>query len=90
VVVASDTSKAYGINVQIKTHDGKYLLYAHLSSKSVSVGQSVTVGQKVGAVGSTGNSSGPHLHFEVRTAPSFGAGNFLNPASWLLSHGVSV
>ena len=39
--------------------------YAHMSRRSVSVGQSVSAGQKLGEVGSTGNSSGPHLHFQV-------------------------
>jgi nucleoid-associated protein YgaU len=89
-VVASDTSSAYGNNIQIKAADGRYLLYAHLSSKSVSVGQHVTVGQRIGAVGATGNASGPHLHFEVRTVPQFAAGNFLDPVAWLRSHGVAL
>lgn len=89
-VVASDTSSAYGINVQIRNADGTYSLYAHLSAKSVSVGQTVTAGQQIGNVGSTGNSSGPHLHFEIRNKPTFGAGNFLNPLTWFASHGVTL
>lgn len=88
-VVSSDTSSSYGNNVQIKTNDGRYLLYAHLSSKAVYPGQTVKAGQTVGAVGNTGtNSSGPHLHLEVRTAPNFAAGNFLDPLSWLKANGV--
>jgi murein DD-endopeptidase MepM/ murein hydrolase activator NlpD len=90
VVVASDTSSAYGINVQIRHSDGKHTLYAHLVGKSVSVGQSVTAGQLIGHVGSTGNSTGPHLHLELRLAPKFGAGNFLDPVTWLRANGVSI
>lgn len=84
-VVSSDGSSAYGINVQIKHDDGTYTLYAHLSGKVAAPGQAVAAGQTIGYVGSTGVSSGPHLHFEVRTAPRFGAGNFLNPQAWLRS-----
>lgn len=89
-VVASDTSPAYGTNIQIKCADGRYILYAHLSAKRVAVGATVTAGQQIGNVGSTGNSSGPHLHFEVRITPRFGAGNFLDPVAWLRAHGVTV
>lgn len=89
-VMLSDTSSAYGINVLIRHDDGKYTLYAHLSAKVVSHGQRVVAGQLIGNVGSTGTSSGPHLHFEVRTAPNFAAGNFLDGLKWLRSQGVTV
>lgn len=89
-VVASDTSSAYGINVQIKNADGTYALYAHLSAADVAPGDSVTAGQVIGKVGNTGtNSTGSHLHLEIRTAPQFAAGNFLDPIAWLAGKGVT-
>lgn len=90
VVVASDSSGSYGINVKIKHDDGTYSFYAHLSAKSVFPGAKVAAGRMIGNVGSTGNSSGPHLHLEIRTSPSFGAGNFLDPIKWLRDKGLSI
>lgn len=91
VVVASDTSAPYGTNVQIRFSDGRYGLFAHLSSKSVQPGAKVAAGTVIGRVGTSGtHSSGPHLHFEVRLSPVFKAGNFLDPVKWLSSHGVQL
>ena len=73
---------SYGNYVLIAHYNGLYTLYAHLSSRSVSTGQTVSQGQVIGAVGSTGNSSGPHLHFEVRTSPGKYA-NRVNPLNYL-------
>ncbi|MEG0296509.1 MAG: peptidoglycan DD-metalloendopeptidase family protein [Clostridium sp.] len=56
----------YGNTIIINHGDGQQTLYAHADSLSVSVGQSVSQGQEVAKVGSTGNSTGPHLHFEIR------------------------
>ena len=58
----------YGSYIVIKHKNGTQTLYAHLSRVSVSSGQSVNQGQMIGAVGNTGRSTGPHLHFEVRGA----------------------
>lgn len=91
VVGVNASGWAYGTHVIVKHADGVYTLYAHLSARSVSMGQTVAAGQQVGNVGSTGNSSGPHLHFEVRNHPTnFSVGVFLNPVTWLRSHGVTV
>lgn len=89
-VVASDPSGSYGINVLVKHTDGTYSLYAHLSSKTVFPGTKVAAGRMVGRSGSTGNSTGPHLHLEIRTKANFGAGNFLDPIKWLKNQGLTI
>ncbi|CCK25967.1 secreted peptidase [Streptomyces davaonensis JCM 4913] len=87
-VVSAGWAGAYGNQVVIQLADGHYAQYAHLSSLSVSSGQSVTAGQQVGLSGSTGNSTGPHLHFEIRTTPNYGSD--VDPVAYLNSKGVSV
>ncbi|GAA4892230.1 LysM peptidoglycan-binding domain-containing M23 family metallopeptidase [Streptomyces coeruleoprunus] len=87
-VVSAGWSGAYGNEVVIQHADGNYSQYAHLSSLSVSAGQTVGGGQQVGLSGSTGNSTGPHLHFEIRTSPSYGSD--IDPLAYLRSHGVSI
>lgn len=66
VTVRDLGSTSYGKYVVIDHGNGWTTYYAHLNSFSVSVGQSISKGQKVGYVGSTGGSTGPHLHFEQR------------------------
>ncbi|NBM17177.1 M23 family metallopeptidase [Streptomyces sp. GC420] len=79
---------AYGNAIVIK-HGGKtYSQYAHLSKVNVKVGQKVNTGQKIALSGNTGNSTGPHLHFEIRTTPNYGSA--VNPVSFLRSVGVTL
>lgn len=70
---------SYGYHIYIYHGNGLTTQYCHLSAIYVSEGQAVTKGQSIGAVGSTGNSSGPHLHFGIFDRN----GNFLNPANYL-------
>ncbi|MGA5118803.1 M23 family metallopeptidase [Streptomyces pseudogriseolus] len=79
---------AYGNAIVIKHGNKTYSQYAHLSSVNVKVGQVVKTGQKIALSGNTGNSSGPHLHFEIRTTPNYGSA--VNPATFLRAHGVSL
>ncbi|MBT2407912.1 MULTISPECIES: M23 family metallopeptidase [unclassified Streptomyces] len=87
-VVEAGWGGAYGNNVVIKHNDGTYTQYGHMSSLSVSVGEQVTPGQQIGLSGSTGNSSGPHLHFEARTGAEYGSD--IDPVAYLRSHDVSL
>ncbi|MEU7028826.1 M23 family metallopeptidase [Streptomyces sp. NPDC046275] len=87
-VVEAGWGGAYGNNVVIKMSDGKYTQYGHLSKITVSKGQTVKARQQIGLSGSTGNSSGPHLHFEARTGPAYGSD--INPSAYLRGHGLSL
>ncbi len=64
-VVHASSAGAYGNMIEIAHGDGTRTRYAHLSAIGVKKGERVERGQRIGALGNTGNSSGPHLHFEV-------------------------
>ncbi|MEU3410711.1 transglycosylase family protein [Streptomyces sp. NPDC006658] len=87
-VVSAGWGGSYGYQVVLRHADGRYTQYAHLSAISVRTGQNVTAGQRIGRSGSTGNVTGPHLHFEVRTGPGFGSD--VDPLAYLRAGGVSI
>jgi murein DD-endopeptidase MepM/ murein hydrolase activator NlpD len=87
-VVSAGWGGSFGYQVVIRHADGRYTQYAHLSAISVKAGQSVVGGQRIGRSGSTGNSTGPHLHFEVRTGPGFGTD--VDPVAYLRAGGVRI
>ncbi|MFF2995138.1 transglycosylase family protein [Streptomyces sp. NPDC057950] len=87
-VVSAGWGGSFGYQVVIRHADGRFTQYAHLSAISVKDGQSVGEGQRIGRSGSTGNSTGPHLHFEVRTGPGFGTD--VDPLAYLRAGGVRI
>ncbi|MFB6500752.1 MULTISPECIES: transglycosylase family protein [unclassified Streptomyces] len=87
-VVSAGWGGAYGYQVVIRHSDGKYSQYAHLSALHVREGRHVTAGQRIARSGSTGNSTGPHLHFEIRTGPGYGSD--IDPLAYLRAGGARV
>lgn len=87
-VIKAAYTGACGNNVWIRHWNGVVSRYCHLDWMAVGVGQSVAPGQKIGAVGNTGRSYGPHLHFEIR--PGGENGDTVNPVGWLASLGLRL
>lgn len=87
VVTAGSVYGGYGVSVLIQHSDGTSTHYAHLAAATVRPGQRVVAGQPIGAEGSTGRSTGPHLHFEVRDG---GWDDTVDPAAWMRDRGVDL
>lgn len=79
---------AYGNAIVIKHGNGTFSQYAHLSRIDVKIGQVVKTGQKIAKSGNTGNSSGPHLHFEIRKTANYGTA--IDPVAFLRAKGLSI
>jgi len=84
-VRSAEYAGAYGNRLVLALEDGTEIWYCHLTAFNVSPGEQVVGGEQVGTVGSTGNSTGPHLHLEVRP----GAGDAVDPYAALVAHGVT-
>lgn len=87
-VVRVSCGGPFGIEAVVQHADGYYTQYAHLASAAVDQGEQVSAGQWIGLSGTTGNSTGPHLHFEVRVTSE--AGSALDPEPWLAERGVEL
>lgn len=83
VVLKAEYHYSWGNYVHIKHPDGRSSLYAHQSQLLVHAGQEVHQGDKIGLVGSTGNSTGAHLHLEISKSTSLAQGDLIDPASVL-------
>lgn len=82
VIENANWGAAYGTQLVQKV-DGGWVIYAHLSKALVKAGDKVKKGQHIGESGNTGNSSGPHLHFEMRDNIRWSAGKDIDPAKVL-------
>lgn len=83
--VRTQWNSAYGNMMIVTAKDGTETWYCHLSSYRVSSGTTVKAGDPIAYSGNSGNSTGPHLHFEVRPA----GGSAIDPLPWLRSHGLN-
>jgi murein DD-endopeptidase MepM/ murein hydrolase activator NlpD len=87
VVVAAGEAAGYGNAVLIDHGNGYLTHYGHLSAITVQVGQHVATGDQIGNEGSTGHSTGPHLHFEVHQGSYK---NPIEPTQWMHNHGIDI
>jgi murein DD-endopeptidase MepM/ murein hydrolase activator NlpD len=83
-VESANWGKSYGTQIVQKV-EGGWVIYAHLSKSLVKAGDMLTMGQHIGESGNTGNSSGPHLHFEMRDNIRWSAGKDIDPSAVLAS-----
>ncbi|MBV6762930.1 M23 family metallopeptidase [Rhodococcus opacus] len=85
-VISAGPASGFGLWVRVRHDDGTVSVYGHINEFIVNAGQRVAAGQQIATVGNRGQSTGPHLHFEVSDA----GGNQLNPSQWLRDRGVSA
>jgi murein DD-endopeptidase MepM/ murein hydrolase activator NlpD len=86
VVEDAGPASGFGLWVVLRHPDGTHSVYGHVNRMFVQVGEQVRAGEKIAEIGNRGESTGPHLHFEV-WAPD---GTKINPLPWLASHGIRV
>jgi murein DD-endopeptidase MepM/ murein hydrolase activator NlpD len=85
VVIDAGPTAGYGIWVKLRHSDGTVTLYGHLSAVLVNIGERVYAGDQIAKMGNTGNSTGPHLHFEVLLNGT----DRVDPVGWLSKRGIS-
>jgi murein DD-endopeptidase MepM/ murein hydrolase activator NlpD len=85
VVIDAGPTAGYGIWVKLRHSDGTVTLYGHLSAVLVNIGERVYAGDQIAKMGNTGNSTGPHLHFEVLLNGT----DRVDPVGWLAKRGIS-
>ena len=86
VVIDAGPTAGYGMWVKLLHADGTVTLYGHINSAVVSAGQRVMAGDQIATMGNRGNSTGPHLHFEVLQ----GGSERIDPVPWLAKRGINV
>jgi murein DD-endopeptidase MepM/ murein hydrolase activator NlpD len=86
VVIEAGPAAGYGMLVKLRHADGTVTLYGHINTTLVSAGQRVMAGDQIATMGNRGNSTGPHLHFEVLQ----GGTERIDPVPWLAKRGIHV
>ncbi|MCA2245538.1 MULTISPECIES: M23 family metallopeptidase [Mycobacterium] len=86
VVIEAGPAGGYGMLVKLRHADGTVTLYGHINTALVSVGERVMAGDQIATMGNRGNSTGPHLHFEVLQ----GGTERIDPVPWLAKRGLMV
>src|SRR5690606_41248109 len=84
-VISSGPASGFGLWVRVQHDNGLITVYGHINESLVSVGQRVEAGQQIATMGNRGQSTGPHLHFEVHEN-----GVKIDPLPWLESHGITL
>ncbi|MGY1809686.1 M23 family metallopeptidase [Blastococcus sp. SYSU D00669] len=87
-VLHAGAANGFGQAVYVQHGDGSITLYGHVNRFFVSAGQVVSAGQQIAEVGNKGQSTGPHLHFEVHMGGLYA--NRVNPVPWLTARGISI
>ncbi|MET9231185.1 M23 family metallopeptidase [Lentzea sp. NPDC003310] len=85
-VVEAGPASGFGLWVRVQHADGTITVYGHMNTIDVAQGAQVKAGQQIATIGNRGQSTGPHLHFEVWVA----GGQKVNPVGWLAERGVSL
>jgi murein DD-endopeptidase MepM/ murein hydrolase activator NlpD len=89
IVQRTGPATGFGLAIYIRGDDGAVTVYGHVNREFVSAGQRVTTGQQIAEVGNRGNSTGPHLHFEVHPWGDMYGGS-TDPVPWLRARGVPM
>jgi murein DD-endopeptidase MepM/ murein hydrolase activator NlpD len=86
VVIDAGPTAGYGMWVKLRHADGTVTLYGHVNTTMVNIGERVMAGDQIATIGNRGNSTGPHLHFEVL----LNGADRIDPVPWLAQRGLSV
>ncbi|MGB3440285.1 MAG: M23 family metallopeptidase [Actinophytocola sp.] len=86
VVIEAGPASGFGLWVRIQHDDGTITVYGHMEDYSVREGERVKAGEQIARIGNRGQSTGPHLHFEVWDEGT----RKINPRTWLIDHGVNI
>ncbi len=84
-VISSGPASGFGLWVRVQHDNGLISVYGHINESLVSVGQRVEAGQQIATIGNRGQSTGPHLHFEIHEN-----GVKIDPLPWLEAHGITL